>query len=84
MMTSQLRLVVLSFERLIQQDGVEMWAIQLGRLRRSLRCQKSLAYRWSTRVPLSLFTQGYKYLFAVLSTSEQYLATAIDMAADSR
>ena len=29
----------------------------------------------------SLFTQGYKYLFAVLSTSEQYLATAIDMAA---
>ena len=31
----------------------------------------------------SLFTQGYKYLFAVLSTSEQYLATAIDMAAES-
>jgi branched-chain amino acid transport system substrate-binding protein len=31
----------------------------------------------------SLFTQGYKYLFAVLSTSEQYLATAIDMAAAS-
>ena len=31
----------------------------------------------------SLFTQGYKYLLAVLSTSEQYLATAIDMAADS-
>jgi branched-chain amino acid transport system substrate-binding protein len=29
----------------------------------------------------SLFTQGYKYLFAVLSTSEQYLATAIDFAA---
>ena len=30
----------------------------------------------------SLFTQGYKYLFAVLSTSEQYLATAIDFAAE--
>jgi branched-chain amino acid transport system substrate-binding protein len=29
----------------------------------------------------SLFTQGYKYLFAVLSTSEQYLAPAIELAA---
>jgi branched-chain amino acid transport system substrate-binding protein len=29
----------------------------------------------------SLFTQGYKYLFAVLSTSEQYLASSIDLAA---
>jgi branched-chain amino acid transport system substrate-binding protein len=32
----------------------------------------------------SLFTQGYKYLFAVLSTSEQYLATAVHMAAEER
>jgi branched-chain amino acid transport system substrate-binding protein len=31
----------------------------------------------------SLFTQGYKYLFAVLSTSEQYLSTAIELAAQS-
>ncbi|MCG8694966.1 MAG: amino acid ABC transporter substrate-binding protein, partial [Minwuiales bacterium] len=30
----------------------------------------------------SLFTQGYRYLFAVLSTSEQYLASAIDLAAE--
>ena len=30
----------------------------------------------------SLFTQGYKYLFAVLSTSEQYLRTAIRLAAE--
>ena len=29
----------------------------------------------------SLFNQGYKYLFAVLSTSEQYLASAITLAA---
>lgn len=29
----------------------------------------------------SLFGQGFKYLFAVLSTSEQYLASAIDLAA---
>ncbi len=30
----------------------------------------------------SLFTQGYRYLFAVLSTSEQYLSPAIRLAAD--
>ena len=30
----------------------------------------------------SLFTQGYKYIFAVLSTSEQYLASAIALAAE--
>ena len=30
----------------------------------------------------SLFTQGYRYLFGVLSTSEQYLASAIDLAAE--
>ena len=29
----------------------------------------------------SLFNQGYRYLFAVLSTSEQYLKSAIDLAA---
>jgi branched-chain amino acid transport system substrate-binding protein len=30
----------------------------------------------------SLFTQGYRYMFAVLSTSEQYLNTAIALAAE--
>ncbi|HYC46564.1 MAG TPA: amino acid ABC transporter substrate-binding protein [Burkholderiales bacterium] len=30
----------------------------------------------------SLFTQGYRYLFAVLSTSEQYLASSVDLAAE--
>lgn len=30
----------------------------------------------------SLFTQGYKYMFAVLSTSEQYLGSAVDLAAE--
>ena len=30
----------------------------------------------------SLFNKGYRYLFAVLSTSEQYLASAIDLAAE--
>lgn len=30
----------------------------------------------------SLFTQGYKYLFAALSTSDQYVAPLIDLAAE--
>ncbi len=30
----------------------------------------------------SLFNKGYRYLFAVLSTSEQYLAPVIDVAAE--
>lgn len=30
----------------------------------------------------SLFNKGYKYLFAVLSTSEQYLATTVTLAAE--
>jgi branched-chain amino acid transport system substrate-binding protein len=30
----------------------------------------------------SLFTQGYDYLFAVLSTSEQYLASSVELAAE--
>ena len=30
----------------------------------------------------SLFAQGYRYLFAVLSTSEQYLASAVHLAAE--
>jgi branched-chain amino acid transport system substrate-binding protein len=74
-------------ERLIQQDGVDY---MLGPY--SSGMTKAIApVSEKFGVPMveaegasrSLFTQGYKYLFAVLSTSEQYLATAIDMAADS-
>ncbi len=74
-------------ERLIQQDGVDY---MLGPY--SSGMTKAIApVSEKFGVPMveaegasrSLFTQGYKYLFAVLSTSEQYLATAIDMAAAS-
>ncbi|XXK32433.1 amino acid ABC transporter substrate-binding protein [Rhodobacteraceae bacterium nBUS_24] len=74
-------------ERLIQQDGIEY---MLGPY--SSGMTKAIApVSEKFGVPMveaegasrSLFTQGYKYLFAVLSTSEQYLATAIDMAASS-
>lgn len=74
-------------ERLIQQDGVDY---MLGPY--SSGMVKAIApVSEKFGVPMveaegasrSLFTQGYKYLFAVLSTSEQYLATAIDLAAAS-
>ena len=66
-------------ERLIQQDGIEF---MLGPY--SSGMTKAIApVSEKFGVPMveaegasrSLFTQGYKYLFAVLSTSEQYLST---------
>jgi branched-chain amino acid transport system substrate-binding protein len=73
-------------ERLIKQDGVKY---MLGPY--SSGMTKAIApVTEKYRVPMveaegasrSLFTQGYKYLFAVLSTSEQYLASSIALAAE--
>ena len=73
-------------ERLIQQDGVKF---MLGPYSSGLT--KAIApITEKYKIPMveaegasrSLFTQGYKYLFAVLSTSEQYLASSIDLAAE--
>jgi len=74
-------------ERLIQQDGVKY---MLGPYSSGLT--KAIApVTEKHKVPMieaegasrSLFTQGYEYLFAVLSTSEQYLRSAIDLAAET-
>ncbi len=73
-------------ERLINQDGVKY---MLGPYSSGLT--KAIApVTEKYKIPMveaegasrSLFNKGYKYLFAVLSTSEQYLATAIYLAAD--
>lgn len=73
-------------ERLIQQDGVKY---MLGPYSSGLT--KAIApVTEKYQIPMieaegasrSLFSQGYKYLFAVLSTSEQYLASAIQLAAE--
>ena len=72
-------------ERLIQQDGIKY---VLGPYS-SATTKAAAPVTEKYQVPMveaegasrSLFTQGYKYLFAVLSTSEQYLASAIDLAA---
>ena len=73
-------------ERLINQDGVKF---MLGPYSSGLT--KAIApVTEKYKVPMveangasrSLFTSGYEYLFAVLSTSEQYLSSAIDLAAE--
>ena len=73
-------------ERLINQDGVQF---MLGPYSSGLT--KAIApVTEKYKIPMvegngasrSLFTQGYRYLFAVLSTSEQYLASAIHLAAE--
>ena len=73
-------------ERLIKQDGVKY---MLGPYSSGLT--KAIApVTEKYQIPMveaegasrSLFTQGYKYLFAVLSTSEQYLASSIALAAE--
>lgn len=73
-------------ERLINQDGVEF---MLGPYSSGLtKAIAPVTERYG--VPMveangasrSLFTQGYRYLFAVLSTSEQYLASAVALAAE--
>ncbi len=73
-------------ERLIKQDGVKY---MLGPYSSGLT--KAIApVTDKYKIPMveaegasrSLFTQGYRYLFAVLSTSEQYLASSIALAAE--
>ena len=73
-------------ERLIKQDGIKFF---LGPYSSGLT--KAIApVTEKYQIPMveaegasrSLFTQGYKYLFAVLSTSEQYLASSIALAAE--
>lgn len=73
-------------ERLIQQDGVKF---MLGPYSSGLT--KAIApVTEKYKIPMveaegasrSLFTQGYRYMFAVLSTSEQYLGSAIDLKAE--
>jgi len=73
-------------ERLIQQDGVEF---MLGPYSSGLT--KAIApVTEKYQIPMveaegasrSLFTQGYRYMFAILSTSELYLASTISLMAE--
>jgi branched-chain amino acid transport system substrate-binding protein len=73
-------------ERLIEQDGVQYI---LGPYSSGLT-KAILPVVERHKVPMveangaarELFTKGYRYVFAVLSTSDQYLTPAIDLAAE--
>lgn len=73
-------------ERLVNQDGVKYF---LGPYS-SATTKAAAPIIEKYKVPMieaegasrSLFNKGYKYLFAVLSTSEQYLASSIGLAAE--
>jgi branched-chain amino acid transport system substrate-binding protein len=73
-------------ERLIQQDGVKL---MLGPYSSATTVAMAPVVE-KYQIPMveaegatrSLFNKGYKYVFAVLSTSEQYLAPAVDVAAE--
>lgn len=72
-------------ERLIKQDGIKFFLGPYSSATTTAMAPITEKYK----IPMveaegaarSLFTKGYKYLFAVLSTSEQYLAPTIDVAA---
>ena len=73
-------------ERLINQDGIKYMLGPYG----SGPTKAAAPVTEKYKIPMveaegasrSLFTQGYEYLFAVLSTSEQYLAPVVDLAAE--
>ena len=73
-------------ERLIKQDGVKF---MLGPYS-SATTKAAAPVTEKYKIPMveaegasrSLFNKGYKYLFCVISTSEQYLASSIALAAE--
>ena len=73
-------------ERLIKQDGVQYmlgpYSSGLTKAIAPVTEKYGIPMIEAEGASRSLFTQGYKYLFAVLSTSEQYLASAIALAAE--
>jgi len=73
-------------ERLIEQDGVKYILGPYSSATTIAAAPVTEKYK----IPMieaegasrALFNKGYKYLFAVLSTSEQYLASAVTLAAE--
>jgi len=73
-------------ERLINQDGIKFVLGPYG----SGPTKAAAPVTEKYKIPMveaegasrSLFTQGYRYLFAALSTSEQYLSPVIDLGAE--
>ncbi|HZD26254.1 MAG TPA: amino acid ABC transporter substrate-binding protein [Alphaproteobacteria bacterium] len=74
------------FERLIQQDGVKFllgpYSSATTKAAAPIIEKYKLPMVEAEGASRSLFSQGYKYMFAPLSTSEQYLASALALAAE--
>jgi branched-chain amino acid transport system substrate-binding protein len=73
-------------ERLIRQDGIKFmlgpYSSGLTKAVAPVTAKYKIPMVEAEGASRSLFTQGNKYIFAVLSTSEQYLASAIALAAE--
>jgi len=73
-------------ERLIKQDGVQYmlgpYSSGLTKAVAPVTAKYKIPMVEAEGASRSLFTQGNKYIFAVLSTSEQYLASSIGLAAE--
>jgi branched-chain amino acid transport system substrate-binding protein len=73
-------------ERLIKQDGIKFilgpYSSGLTKAVAPVTAKYKIPMVEAEGASRSLFTQGNKYIFAVLSTSEQYLASAIALAAE--
>ncbi|MEM8841144.1 MAG: amino acid ABC transporter substrate-binding protein [Pseudomonadota bacterium] len=73
-------------ERLIDQDGIQYmlgpYSSGLTKAIAPVTEKYGIPMVEAEGASRSLFNKGYKYLFAVLSTSEQYLASAISLAAE--
>ncbi|MFN2546891.1 MAG: amino acid ABC transporter substrate-binding protein [Myxococcales bacterium] len=73
-------------ERLISQDGVKFmlgaYGSGLTKAMAPVTEKYKVPHVEGNSAARELFTQGYKYLFAVLSTSDYYLRDAVNLAAD--
>jgi len=74
-------------ERLISQDGIKYmlgpYSSGMTKAIAPVTEKHGIPMVEANGASRSLFTQGYKYLFAVLSTSEKYLASAVALAGET-
>lgn len=74
-------------ERLIQQDGIKYmlgpYSSGMTKAIGPVTEKFAIPMVQANGASRSLFTNGWKYMFATLSTSEQYLASAIALAAEN-
>jgi branched-chain amino acid transport system substrate-binding protein len=73
-------------ERLVNQDGIKFilgpYGSPVTAAMAPITEKYSVPMVEGNGASRSIFTKGYRYVFAVLSTSDQYLSSAIDLAAE--